>query len=90
MNPTRCQSHFGRSMLRREIRNPNVEIRNKFETRMTEETLRRTLLAGGIGFQPFDIRACFGFRISDFEFFGGSCATGAADLESCEGEHQWS
>jgi len=77
-------------MLRREIRNPNIEARNKFETRMTEKTLRQKLLVGGIISQPFDIRICFGFRISSFEFPGESFATDAADLEPRERKYRWS
>ena len=89
MKPTRHQTHFGRSLLRREIRNPNVEARNKFETRITEETLRPAL-AAAVFFPPFDIRICFGFRNSDFGFSEASCPTNPVDLKSRERNYRWS
>jgi hypothetical protein len=76
-------------MLRREIRNSNIEARNKSETRMTKETLRPAL-AVAVFFPPFDIRIRFGFRNSDFGFSEAGCPTDSADLEPRERKYRWS
>src|SRR5262249_35677434 len=47
-----------------EIRNPNIEIRNKSEIRMTETWNVRSRF----GFWYFGFRVSFGFRYSDFGF----------------------
>src|SRR5439155_8128818 len=48
------------------IRNPNIEIRNKSEIRITKIRNVRALWFGFVS--NFDIRICFGFRYSDFGF----------------------
>ena len=90
MIPTRYRAPTRRGTPGWEIRNPNVEIRNKFETRMTETNLHRTTLPSGVAFQPFGIRICFGFRISSFEFSATSRPTDMDGLESPKKHFRWS
>ena len=55
----------------RQIRNPNIEIRNNWKIRMgngANEDIQPTTTASRFLFSFSQIRICFGFRISDFGF----------------------
>jgi hypothetical protein len=70
--------------------NPNLEIRKKLGIQIRQSqnagdlsrplardmVLTKVFRAGGFGFWAFEIRVCFGFRDSDFEF----CAVGGMRL----------
>ena len=90
MNPTKLLSCSRLGALCREIRNPNIEARNKSETRMMGKNVHRAAHPSEVAFQPFDIRICFGFRISNFEFSATGCASAPVDLESRERIYRWS
>jgi hypothetical protein len=53
-----------------QIRNPKLEIRNKFEIQKAAENSKPSGCSAGtcFGFETFEFRICFGFRASDFGF----------------------
>ncbi len=83
-------NHILRGSLRAgnvEIRNPNVEIRKKFEARNSKHLICPRFLIAILGFP-----SSFGFRISDFLFthVGYGCGVTRAAVESVAFCRSWS
>src|SRR5262249_48937447 len=58
-----------------QIRNPNIEIRNKNKTNSKSQILMSQTSHTGVS--NFELRVCFGFRYSDFGFFAAANVSGS-------------
>jgi hypothetical protein len=66
----RCAMHTLRAGSMNLRQNPNIETQNPRQIQMTEIPMSQTMRRGMsvLNFEPLKIRACFGFRDSDFGF----------------------